>query len=110
MCACRPLTGKEGQLAKGVALDIPDIWTCARRYDGKVCCRLGSVGDDNLSVFSVAEITMKITSAVPPMHLVPRTPNTAYTGLQGRAERAVDSPFRGSPAGNRCLPDILNLN
>jgi hypothetical protein len=42
---------------------------------------VGSIGNDNLGVFTVTEIAMKITNAAPPMHLIPSTPDTAYLNL-----------------------------
>jgi hypothetical protein len=45
---------------------------------------VGSVGNDNLGVFTITKITVKITNTVPPTHLVPRTPNMTYMGLQRR--------------------------
>lgn len=49
---------------------------------------VGPVGNDNLGVFTVTEIAMKGTDAVPPTHLVPRTPNMTYAGLRGRRPSA----------------------
>jgi hypothetical protein len=42
---------------------------------------VGSAGDHDLGVLTVADIALKITNAVPPAHLVPRAPNRAYEDL-----------------------------
>jgi hypothetical protein len=43
---------------------------------------VGSVGDHDLGVFTVTDITSENTDAVAPAHLVPRTPKAANQGLQ----------------------------
>jgi hypothetical protein len=43
---------------------------------------VGSIGNLDLCVFAITEITTKHAAAVPPMHLVTGTPNPAYAGLQ----------------------------
>jgi hypothetical protein len=43
---------------------------------------VGSICDHNLGVFIATKIAMENTDAVPPAHPVPRTPKTAYPGLQ----------------------------
>jgi hypothetical protein len=45
---------------------------------------VGAIDNHNLGVFTVTEIAMENTDAVTPTHLVPRTPQTAYSGLQRR--------------------------
>jgi hypothetical protein len=40
-----------------------------------------SVGDHNLGVFTIAEIALKNTNAVPPTYFFSEAPNTAYVDL-----------------------------
>ena len=39
---------------------------------------VGSVRDLNLGVFTVTEIALKITNAVPPTHFISGAPNAGY--------------------------------
>jgi hypothetical protein len=55
---------------------------------------IGAVYNHDLSVFTVTNIAMENTDAVSPAHLVPRTPEAAYPGLQRR---------RGPSAPLTCL-------
>jgi len=50
---------------------------------------VGSICDHNLGVFTVTEIAMEDTDAVPPAHAVPRTPKGVYPGLQRRRAPSV---------------------
>ena len=43
---------------------------------------VGSICDHDFGVFTVANIAMENTDAVPPAHPVPRMPKAAYPGLQ----------------------------
>jgi hypothetical protein len=43
---------------------------------------VGAISDHNLGVFTVTEIAMENTGAVPPVHPLPRTPKAEYPGLQ----------------------------
>ena len=43
---------------------------------------VGAIRNHNLGVFTVTEIAMKNTAAVPPAHRLPRTPKAAYPGLR----------------------------
>jgi hypothetical protein len=43
---------------------------------------VGAICDHNLGVFTVAEIAMENTGAVPPAHPLPRTPKAEYPWLQ----------------------------
>ena len=43
---------------------------------------VGAICDHNLGVFTVTEIAMENTGAVPPAHPLPRTPKAANQGLQ----------------------------
>jgi len=43
---------------------------------------VGAIRNHNLGVFTVTEIAMKNTAAVPPAYRLPRTPKAAYLGLQ----------------------------
>ena len=45
---------------------------------------VGSIGNRNLDVFAIAKITTKNACAVPPTHLVTRTPNLTQPSLQRR--------------------------
>ena len=85
-------TDNTGRVKFASGVDITAIH--AHRYHKSVLnrgrSRLGKVpethsvdsaGDDNFSVFTVTEIALKITNAVPPMHLISRTPNMANLDL-----------------------------
>ena len=43
---------------------------------------VGAIRNHNLGVFTVTEIAVKNTAALPPAHRLPRTPKAAYSGLQ----------------------------
>jgi hypothetical protein len=42
---------------------------------------VGSVGYDNLGMFTIMEMATEITDAVPPLHHIPGTPYTTYLNL-----------------------------
>jgi hypothetical protein len=42
---------------------------------------IGSVGYDNLGMFTIIEMATEITDAVPPFHHIPGTPYPAYLSL-----------------------------
>ena len=42
---------------------------------------VGSVGNHNLSVFTITEIPLKIANAAPPTHFISGVPDTAYVDL-----------------------------
>jgi hypothetical protein len=54
------------------------------RSSGKVhdTHSVGAIRNHNLGAFTVTEIVVKNTAAVPPAHRLPRTPKAAYSGLQ----------------------------
>jgi hypothetical protein len=56
--------------AKNNSGDVPDTHS------------VGSIGNLDLGVFAITEITTTHTDAVPPMHLVTGPPNPTYAGLQ----------------------------
>ena len=51
---------------------------------------VGSVGDHNLGVFTIADVALKNANAVPPTHFISGAPNTlteTCEGIAGRARR-----------------------
>ena len=105
----------DDQTKRGVAAIIPRrprprivsmrIWSLAAREPASGCPpskpsgkvpdthSVGSIGDQDLDVFTITNIPMKNTDAVTPAHSIPRTPKAAYPGLQRC--RASSVPLTG---------------
>jgi len=67
-------------------------------------------GDDDLGMFTIAQIAMKGTDPVAPTHLVPGTPNVSYAGLWSRptgaplTRLARLSGWQSLPTGHQVPP------
>jgi hypothetical protein len=73
---------EEAGFEPSVPLRIESRWRA--KSSGKVpdTHSVGAIRNHNLGVFTVTEIAVKNTAALPPAHRLPRTPKAAYSGLQ----------------------------
>jgi hypothetical protein len=64
---------------RGAAFAVADCSDQVRDAD-----TISPLGDDDLGVLTIVQITMKCADPVTPTHLIPGTPNVTYAGLWGR--------------------------